>query len=449
MSREQIIFFGGQGATHTLPANGTGGWDGFETPVLTLLSEACHATFLEEALAARSSATPPPIWMEFKLPDSPGDLLVLDTEDGRNPILSGVSLCVNQLLSYLQHDPDIRVPDGSRIVGFCSGMLPAVVVACSASLQDYVRYARLAVRAAFWVGYRAAEMSFEWVGNESQSLPWAISVIGESVEELDQLVHSFNQNKANGQVRISGRFRRNIFSLVGPGHKLQQFRSDSRSERGVPSSVVSVYALYHAGDRGKRALARAMDDLSAQSTDFPRASDLRRPLWSCSDGQVLEASSTGPSLLEYTLSCILVDSADLLTTWTNITQGMGQSGQDLEVLVLGEGAKSLIKGAQKDVPAPSPAKVIELPRVTSKSPQALSGAYAVVGMSVNFPSGHGKDEFWRTLENGLNTLQEVCSLSTFFAAHRLTPLTPHRFPKRDSRSTNISLDKGTTSRIVR
>ncbi|KAL4900541.1 hypothetical protein BDW74DRAFT_182627 [Aspergillus multicolor] len=409
MSIQQIIFFGGQGGKRASSLSSSESREGTETPALTLLLEACHVVFLEEALTSRSKTKTPPIWADFKLPSTPSDLLGLDASPERHPVLKGVSLCVNQLRAYIKYDTEFRMRKSSIVAGFCSGMLPAVAVACSSSLQDYIRYARAAVRAAFWLGYRAAELSFELAGKEWQSVPWAMSAIGESREKLDQLIQDFNdQDQAEGSIRIAGRFARNIFSIVGPGPLLQRFRSEDLSGSTV-SNFIPVYALYHAGNRGRSALNRVLQDMSADREPFPCLSDLKRPLWSCHDGRMLDSSSINTPLLEYALSCILVEEADLLTSWTNITQATEGTTQQPQALVIGEGAHSLITGVQKDMALPSPPQLINVPNATNNEDHSLSGGFAVVGMSVNYPSGRGQAEFWKTLEYGLNTVEEIPS----------------------------------------
>lgn len=411
MASRQAIFFGGQGgrssgyapSTITLKGN-------INFHCLTLLLSACHSTFLEEAFKARNGSNTP-AWAKFDVFPSPETLLVLSLSESTNPILQGVSLCLNQLLAYLDYHCNLQHPEPVAIMGFCSGMLPAVVVACSDSLDDYIAYSKEAIRAAFWVGYRAAELSSNIGGSRWNELPWAMSVIGKTREVLLEEIATFNQSSkqttAHEVIILANRFGEKGFSIVGPGYLLEQFRSQYHTEN-TAFALIPVHALYHAGEDSASALKAVLTDLNTDRCAFPSRDKLKRPLWSCHSGGIINAA--GPdsnSLLHCILTCILIEQADLLTTWDNMVKEMDLSSSSWSVITIGDGARALLSTVNKDIHSTSKHSFIDIPRLPMHSNSGSCNEFAVVGMSVNFPSGLGKAQFWNMLESGLNTIQEV------------------------------------------
>ncbi|EED12747.1 polyketide synthase, putative [Talaromyces stipitatus ATCC 10500] len=411
MASQQVIFFGGQGGRSSGYAPSTITLKGNENShCLTLLLSACHSIFLEEAFKARKGSNAP-AWARFDVFPSPERLLVLSPEESTNPILQGVSLCLNQLLTYLNYDCDLQNPEPVAIMGFCSGMLPAVVVACSESLDEYIAYSKEAIRAAFWVGYRAAELSSNIGGRQWNELPWAMSVSGKTREVLMEEIVIFNQTSkkttAHEVIILANIFGEKGFSIVGPGYLLEQFRSRYHSEN-TAFALIPVHALYHAGENSASALEAVLTDLNTDRCAFPSRDKLKRPLWSCHNGGILNAA--GPdqnSLLQCILTCILVEQADLLTTWNNMVKEMELSNSSWSAITIGDGARALLSTVNKDVHSSSKHSFIDLPRLPMNSNSGSCNEFAVVGMSVNFPSGLGKAQFWNMLELGLNAAQEI------------------------------------------
>lgn len=148
-TQDGLSFFGGQGSrllysgrpSVCFPNNGSGS-------NVSLLMSACHAAFLQEVLRSRSHGPVPP-WAQFRPPAQPEALLTIPTEYCDNPIFQGVSLCVSQLRTYLASDPDLVMHTQSVAGGFCSGMLPAVVLASSTTIDDFIQHSTEAVRLAY------------------------------------------------------------------------------------------------------------------------------------------------------------------------------------------------------------------------------------------------------------------------------------------------------------
>lgn len=408
MDSKRLIFFGGQGSrslSASRPALRTDSQKA--SPVVSLLLSSCHAAFLGEVIRAQSQGNSP-IWANFDVSSSPNFLLTLPLALSDNPIFQGVCLCVNQLVAYLQYDPTLEGLKKAIPIGFCSGMLPAVVLACSNTTEEYIRFSAEAVRLAYWIGYRAAELSQQLSSEDWQSLPWAISVSGKEEERIKVDVHDFNNAVPEAsQIRVASRFGKASFSLVGPGHALETFRSHN-SSAPFTAEPVYVHALYHGGRKAQNALNKVLEDAKSGDISFPQSLAMKRAIWSCHDASRVDAATlTSTSLLEYTLRLILLDTADLYSTWLSITNDIASSNNDWEIVTVGPGSNALLASVCKDVSQPVRSRWIDIQGAIQGADLPQNDGFAIVGMSVNFPLGAGKDEFWKTIEVGLNAAQEV------------------------------------------
>lgn len=297
------------------------------------------------------------------------------------------------------------------MAGFCSGLLPAAVVASSTTVDDYIDYSKGVIRIAYWIGYQAAELSYNITGHQWRDLPWALSVLGMKRDALEKELREFNSTiPGNMSISLSSRFGSSSFSLVGPGTALDDLKS--RHLTGTASTDwVYVHALYHAGDRGKLAKETILSDIATRGVVFPTVHDLHRPLWCCHVDSCIDSSSDlDISLLEYILRLILQHDADLYGTWNKALEVMASSGNYWEVLTIGPGSHALLASVCRDIAPPDSLTFIDLSPASSSAHRDATQGYAIVGMSADFPAGATKTELWDTLDRGLNAVQEVTAL---------------------------------------
>lgn len=409
MDSKRIIFFGGQGSRllcSSRPVSRT--HEQHESSVVSLLLSTCHAAFLREAIQAQSQSTP--TWAKLDTAISPESLLTVPHTHSDNPILHGVCLCVNQLVGYLEYDNTLEKLKQAIPIGFCSGMLPAMVLACSNTVEEYIKFSGEAVRLAYWIGYRAAELSQGLSGKSDKAQLWGLSLSGKDRETVERNVQSFNSNvPESSHIRLASRFGKTAFSIVGPGHALEAFRSLNVSA-SCKAEEVHVHALYHGGDKGLTALSNVLEDVRRRDISFPPLAAMNRPIWSCENESLVGASTLGStSPLEYTLRLILVDKSDLYSTWLSAVDTVTSSGKDWEIITVGPGSNALLASVCRDVVRPANTIWIDVPGGQSRGAAELrqSDSFAIVGMSVNFPLGEGKEGFWEMLEQGLNAATQV------------------------------------------
>lgn len=401
MESRQIVFYGGQGARSLFSTKEE------QTPstVVSLLLSTCYSAFLREVIRAQKEDAP---WAGFVPPANPECLLSVPSKYSDNPILHSVCLCVNQLAAYFRYDPTLEKQRYSIPAGFCAGMLPAMVLAYSETSDDYIHFGGEAVRLAYWIGYRAAEISHAISGNDWQTLPWALSVSNIDKETLEREVDDFNSK--NGQslpIRVGSRLGKASFSLVGPGKLLDRFRSCITEP--CTSEPIHVYALYHGGEDTTSALEKVLADAKRANIDFMSSAAMKRPIWSCYNAQLLDpANLEALSPLETTIPLIMAEAADLYSTWGSMVHAMVSSNLDWDIVTVGPGSNALLALVCRDIPRPTRTKLIDLsPVLRDKDTSNIEEGYAVVGMSVNFPSGADRYSFWKMLEQGLNAVEQV------------------------------------------
>ncbi|KAF2762266.1 ketoacyl-synt-domain-containing protein [Pseudovirgaria hyperparasitica] len=409
----RVAFFGGQGSRSLFSPElcAFAQANAKSSAAAAHLLSACHTAFLDELY---NSISDEPIGFRDELRElrTAEDLLNPPSNTHNNPIIQGVTLCLHQLLGYLANTQytastglslDPKQGELSETVGFCSGVLPAIVVASSKNIAEYIETSTAAVRVAFWIGFRAASFS-EQSEDHWRDFPWSLALNGYGPEVVEDY-NSDHQDSPDLQLCISAKSSETSFSVAGPSLALRKFRSeylDSRHDRS--SDLVHVHALYHGGHRMEDVLRHVIDDTRRRSINFPSSEDLKRiSLRSSIDGQVIKADAESRSLLETAIRSILVDQVDWSSTWKQISQAAPKT----EVLAFGPHSRSLLSTTTSDGPAKE-IKTEDLSgRGDSSLPAYANEAIAIVGMACQFPQGSNKDMLWETLEKGLNTVEEI------------------------------------------
>ena len=219
-------------------------------------------------------------------------------------------------------------------------------------------------------------------------------------------------------------------SIAGSGPALHEFQSCS----GLAGAfeVVSVYGLYHGGERALPILQRILNDCECRGITFPDFANLRIPLRSSSTGSLVGVNQGADArqLLELALRSILIDTVQWQATWKNITEIALKADFYVEILAVGPISRSLLPlRCTVDTSPSAKVKVLdclgnEARKETTIDTLEYKDSVAIVGMSVNFPIGNDKDAFWESLQSGLNAVQEVRSSKRM---HNLTTYTGERY----------------------
>lgn len=199
---QRLPLFGGQGSLNDLfcpKGTSTAVRDSKSCPAAAILLSKCHAAFLEDVqtLGAAKSTL---FGNGYNLLFSPEELLAPDVTYHDNPIIQGTTICLHQLLRYLSNLEECGLEYESAFeqivetAGFCSGLLPAAVVASSPSLEDFINHGVEAFRLAFWTGFQSAVCCERLLGPYWKDHPWSLVVFGLGKDQmLSQLREFKNQ----------------------------------------------------------------------------------------------------------------------------------------------------------------------------------------------------------------------------------------------------------------
>ncbi len=196
---KRVILFGGQGSSSLFSSQGAlaATNDVKSSVAAAILLSKCHAAFLEEVQGlgiARSEV----FGDECDFFNSPEKLLAPDATYHDNPIIQGTTICLYQLLRYLANVRGSELEFKSAFqkiletAGFCSGILPAAVVASSRTVQEYVDFGVEAFRLAFWTGYRSTLYCQKILGRRWKELPWSLVVMGLNEDQMLAKVEDFH-----------------------------------------------------------------------------------------------------------------------------------------------------------------------------------------------------------------------------------------------------------------
>ena len=179
------------------------------SPLAGILLSRCHAAYLNELLLTSSDNTLQ-FSNEFLAQRELQAFLNPPPSLQSHPVVQGTTLCVHQLLEYLacngpsSNQVNTTWPTNtSEVVGFCSGVLPAVVIASCATVEEYFEASVQAVRIAFHLGRRVAEFCKGRLGrNWREQGSWAVAAIQKDIDvgSLRELIDDFNHSL---EVRVS------------------------------------------------------------------------------------------------------------------------------------------------------------------------------------------------------------------------------------------------------
>ncbi|KAL8961653.1 MAG: hypothetical protein Q9193_001821 [Seirophora villosa] len=198
----RVVLFGGQGSSTVFSA-GTASASAEiikrSTAAAALLSR-CHLAFLEE-LADVDQNTPEGLGIEAGSFNHAQHLLSPPSMYHQHGLILATTLVLHQLLHYLADIEDSNASFTATFdllleaSGLCSGLLPAVVVSCSATLQNFITNGVEAFRLAFWIGCRASVASQTTFRVLPGQLPASLAVAGLSVGELEEKLQVYNTMK--------------------------------------------------------------------------------------------------------------------------------------------------------------------------------------------------------------------------------------------------------------
>lgn len=424
-----VLLFGGQGSPSVFSQSAatTAEEDARLSRAGSILLSRCHAAFLEE-IASLDATSQSLLAIDTRLFSSPQDLLRPPSEYHTHAVLQASTIYLIQLLHYLAEIQRAGEPLESffdqilEVAGFCSGLLPAVVVARSRTLEEAVAAGTEGFRLAFWIACRSffwsckvevVDVEAETTATSSGDLAtWSLVIRGLSQAQVEERLRLFAAQRTAPWLMVAAVSASNVISISGPRAELQVFRSQLEPE--LATRFAHVHTCYHGGDRLGTVVEEVLDDLKRRTFSFPSCSAHTKPIRSTVDGGLYNPGDSNPSELPRWLAQHLLVHC---THWTRTTQEIGtvvaqvlnrQHAKGVKIISFGPGSDFLLadlqsRDARIDLLDLSPFKVSR----ASSWPQEHRDSIAIVGMGVNLPKGRGTEELWATLSLGLNAVQQI------------------------------------------
>lgn len=193
MFSEAVLLFAGQGsrttfsaATATTLLNRVS-----RHPIASLILERCHEGFVQDLSTLTCDERAIVTEEDAKSLTTPEDMVKPSTALAKNPAIQAITFYLHQILEYVlyvQNEEDGKLyRTVSEAAGFCSGILPALVVSVDAAIGSpkFLEYAVGAFRLAFWIAIRSALFSKAIAGTTWGDLPWSLVVAGLTRETLE------------------------------------------------------------------------------------------------------------------------------------------------------------------------------------------------------------------------------------------------------------------------
>ncbi|KAI1372052.1 hypothetical protein F4677DRAFT_278704 [Hypoxylon crocopeplum] len=344
-----------------------------------------------------------------------------------NPVIETIALYVRQVLELIAFGlhSDVR-PRIVEVTGVCTGLIPAILAAASSSFDsdEFLDTATDGFRLVFLVGLRSALFCRDMVGEQGKDSAWVLSTFGWPASDLDAHLSEFHNKRQSGDdypLRVSAIFDDDVLSLTGPDPILEEFRS-----RIIPPNiqcrVAHVHGYYHGGTRMEGVVEELLSDIKRRHIDFPTWDMLRAPVRLSTTGTSMTTGVDCQSLLETAIRSIFVDMCDWKRTREELfDEVVRRLEHDLSarsrIICLGPGARSLVQST-KGVSTHTRLEIIR--DLSDLGQEDMSESIAIVGLSVNYPSAKGKEEFWDMLEKGKSAVSEIPSWR-FDASHYSSP----------------------------
>ncbi|KAI0976932.1 hypothetical protein F4678DRAFT_469013 [Xylaria arbuscula] len=403
--------FGGQGWPGLFNIRSTlvAEHDSRSSPHAENLLKTCHAWLIKDASSLYRDGVEDTagILSNFGQPDS----LVRPPEHYQNnPALQGAFLCLFQLLRYIAEastpgDFEKSFNQTYSTAGFCSGMLPAIVVASSPTIEEFVKNGVQAFRAAFWIGYVLSEYSRNLTESKDyENDPWAYNLTGIGNAETTSLLSRFNSEirKPELKINVAAVIHESNMSISGHPATLREFLS--RLPSHCIARPVCVNTLYHGGDALIPVVGTILEDFQFRDIKLPSFDDLRCPVFSSWDGSPLSRTMSCGYLPREIIDILLVKPVN----WAKVLCSLEPICKERVTVTYGPSPHVLMPSTWLPTSASTNYQKrdasqesfdVQLRSNYSQKEQDV----AIIGAGLDFPNGSNLEDFWDSLKRDLNT----------------------------------------------
>ncbi|KAM0234041.1 hypothetical protein ACHAP5_010219 [Fusarium lateritium] len=427
MAPRRLVLFGGQGSQSIFSPSAakTAVQDARSFTAGSILLSRCHAAFLQETgtLDGESQEL-----LAINLPDFVSSVHLIEpaAQYHTHPVLQATTIYLCQMLRYLA----VTLQDASykhsfetleSTAGFSSGMIPALVVARSSNLDDFLSSGVEGFRLAFWIAVR----SFFWTKsikaehNDHASPEATLSLVtrGLTKAEVEEKLWRFHSRHRAKRLKISSILTSGSISISGPKHDLCLLQAELQTMSAITTTFAHVHGWYHGGEQLQSVVSEVVEDIKHRSIFLSHCSAPMKPIYSTLDGTLFDGSTrSSGDVLRWLTEHLIVHCVDWSTTSHEIAANIqttldSDSGSETRITILsfGPSSTSLFPPFERSDPRIEFLDVSSFKNGKKLTEQSSIGRndIAIVGMSVQLPKGKGTDELWETLSQGLNVAQEI------------------------------------------
>ncbi|GLI79954.1 type I iterative PKS [Penicillium ochrochloron] len=370
----------------------------------SILQEAHHAKLLSPFLQASISALkneaklllPTEQKLLASLDSIPG-LIAQAHAENKNVITSTILLCMAQLCSlqiFCKHNPDLLANNGdsTHLLGLCTGFLPAVVAASSASWADLVELGTQTVSVALRL---AVEVHRRSQAIEKSASSWSTAIRGVSQTDMETIINSFHESKKIPPYRYTyiSATSPNGFTISGPPSTLKQLLADSPRLVEAQKAALPIYGAFHAEHLNLPDLYHIAAPASAGNRELRPNMFILSP-----SSERVYLSRSVKSILIQGLEDILRAPISQQTVIKHAATRLDNSPANLLIVGPKWGTTSICQGLRAEG-----ATLLE-DQFSTESPLECRAAgqddIAIIGMSGRFPGGPSLEDFWSTLTEG-------------------------------------------------
>ncbi|KAF7898017.1 uncharacterized protein EAF01_008983 [Botrytis porri] len=307
-------------------------------------------------------------------------------------------------LNEMRHSEFVtQLRNGGGVQGYCGGLLPAMVIACSKDENELAKYASVAMRIALGIGAYG-----ELGDDENIPGPTTIVIRLKQIGQGEEIASKFPGS------HISAVTDPKTISMVGSVPVLAKVQAYAR-EQGLLVQEMHLRGKVHNPENAELSLELCG---LCDKTDFlqlPPVSALQAPMRSNKTGKLLE----NESLSHEAVHTILASRCEWYTLLTNLADDLEKSARKSHVFAtfgigdcvpLAPFHKKQLRITKFDVLSAINKAVPLVPKSQEETHYSFpSDAVAVIGASCRLPGANNLEELWDLISKGTSVAKEVPS----------------------------------------
>lgn len=209
MPSEFVLFFAGQGSRTTFSSPSSNKLlDRVSSHhVASLVLRSCYETFVQDLSTLTCDEKDILSEEDIQALTAPEDLVKPSAALVENPVVQAATLYLHQILEYVLYatsEEGRELPNLlAETTGFCSGILPALVVAAGAAIDSpqFLAYTVGAFRLACQIAIGSGLFSKAIAGPNWRELPWSLVIMGLPKEQLETILTE-NRSEVRTPIRL-------------------------------------------------------------------------------------------------------------------------------------------------------------------------------------------------------------------------------------------------------